>query len=157
LFILIFLIHHFPVYFFNKGLFMLDSLKNPLSLMGRLLFALLFLPAGWGKLTGFAGSVGYTASGGIPMPEVATAVALVIEIVGSLALIFGLGTRWAALALAFFTLVASFFFHKYWAVPAEQVMVAQLLFFKNMGVVGGLLILAAWGAGDWSFDAQRGH
>ena len=136
---------------------MLDSLKNPLLLIGRLLLALMFLPAGWGKLTGFAGSVGYTASGGIPMPEVATAVALAVEIVGSLALIFGLGTRWAALALAFFTLVASFFFHKYWTVPAEQVMMQQLMFFKNMAIVGGLLTLAASGAGAWSLDARRGN
>ena len=136
---------------------MLDSLKNPLLLIGRLLLALMFLPAGWGKLTGFAGSVAYTASGGMPMPEVATAVALAVEIVGSLALIFGLGTRWAALALAFFTLVASFFFHKYWAVPAEQVMMQQLMFFKNMAIVGGLLTLAASGAGAWSLDARRGN
>ncbi|MFI5446671.1 DoxX family protein [Polaromonas sp. UC242_47] len=136
---------------------MLDSLKNPLSLIGRLLIALMFLPAGWGKLTAFAGSVGYTASGGVPMPEVATAIALIIEIVGSLALIFGFGTRWAALALALFTLVASFFFHKYWAVPAEQVMIQQLMFFKNMAIVGGLLTLAAWGAGAWSLDAKRGN
>ena len=136
---------------------MLDSLKNPLLLIGRLLLALMFLPAGWGKLTGFAGSVGYTASGGIPMPEVATAVALAVEIVGSLALIFGLGTRWAAVALAFFTLVASFFFHKYWAVPAAQVMMQQLMFFKNMAIVGGLLTLAASGAGAWSLDARRGN
>ena len=136
---------------------MLDSLKNPLLLIGRLLLALMFLPAGWGKLTGFAGSVGYTASGGIPMPEVATAVALAVEIVGSLALIFGLGTRWAALALAFFTLVASFYFHKYWAVPAEQVMMQQLMFFKTMAIVGGLLTRAASGAGAWSLDARRGN
>lgn len=136
---------------------MFDSLKNPLSLIGRLLIALMFLPAGWGKLTGFAGSVAYTASGGMPMPEVATAIALIVEIAGSLALIFGFGTRWAALVLAFFTLVASFFYHKYWAVPADQVMVMQLLFFKNMAIVGGLLTLAAWGAGAWSLDAKRGN
>lgn len=136
---------------------MLDALKSPLSFIGRLLFAVLFLPAGWGKLTGFAGSVAYTASGGVPLPQVATALALVVEIGGSLALILGLGTRWAALALALFTLVASFFFHNYWAVPADQVMVTQLLFFKNIAIVGGLLTLAAWGAGAWSLDAQRGH
>ena len=136
---------------------MLDTLKNPLSLIGRLFIALMFLPAGWGKLTSFAGNVAYTASGGMPMPEVATAVALVVEIVGSLALIFGFGTRWAALILALFTLVASFFYHKYWGVPADQVMVTQLLFFKNMAIVGGLLTLAAWGAGAWSLDAKRGN
>ena len=136
---------------------MLDSLKDPLLLVGRLLIALMFLPAGWGKLTGFAGSVAYTASGCMPMPEVATAAALVVEIGGSLALIFGLGTRWAALLLTFFTLMASFFYHKYWAVPADQVMVTQLLFFKNMAIVGGLLALAAAGAGAWSVDAKRGR
>ena len=136
---------------------MLDSLKNPLSFIGRLLFALLFLPAGWGKLTGFAGSVGYTASSGLPLPELATAAALTVEIVGSLALILGFGTRWAALALAFFTLLASFFFHKYWAVAPEQVMMQQLMFFKNMAIVGGLLTVAAWGPGAWSLDARRGR
>lgn len=136
---------------------MLDSLKNPFSLIGRLLFALLFLPAGWGKLTGFAGSVGYTASGGIPMPEVATALAMIVEIVGSLALIFGFGTRWAALALAFFTLLASFFFHNYWAMTPDKAMMQQLMFFKNMAITGGLLTVAAWGPGAWSLDARRGR
>ena len=136
---------------------MLDALKNPFSFIGRLLFALLFLPAGWGKLTGFAGSVGYTASSGLPLPELATAAALTVEIVGSLALILGFGTRWAALTLAFFTLLASFFFHKYWAVAPEQVMMQQLMFFKNMAIVGGLLTVAAWGPGAWSLDARRGR
>ena len=40
---------------------MLDSLKNPLSLLGRLLMAWMFLPAGIGKITGFAGTVAYLA------------------------------------------------------------------------------------------------
>jgi len=75
--------------------------------------------------------------------------------VGSLALIFGFGTRFAALVLAFFTLVASFFFHAYWSVPADQQMIPQLLFFKNIAVVGGLLALTAFGAGAWSVDGQR--
>lgn len=136
---------------------MLDSLKNPLALLGRLLMAWMFLPAGIGKLTGFAGTVAYSASVGLPMPEVGSAIALVVEVVGGLALIVGFGTRWAALALAFFTLVASFFFHNYWALPVEQQMIPSLLFMKNMAIVGGLLTLAAWGAGAWSLDAKRGH
>lgn len=135
---------------------MLNALQNPLSLVGRLLLALLFLPAGISKIGGFAGTAGYIASKGLPMPSVAAALALVIEIVGGLALIVGFGTRWAALALALFTLVASVFFHNYWGVPAEQQMMQQLLFFKNVAVIGGLLTLAAWGAGAWSVDAKRG-
>lgn len=134
---------------------MFDKLQDPLSLAGRLLLALLFLPAGIGMLTGFAGTVGYITSAGLPLPQVAAALALVVEIAGGAALIAGYGTRLAAIVLAGFTLVASFFFHNYWAVPAEQQMVQQLLFYKNMAVVGGLLTLAAWGAGAWSLDGRR--
>lgn len=134
---------------------MLKTLQNPLALTGRLLLAWLFVPAGIGKVTGFAGMVGYATSVGLPLPQLGIAVALVVEIVGGLALIAGFATRWAALALAFFTLVASFFFHAYWSAPADAQMVTQLLFNKNIAVVGGLLVLAAFGAGAWSVDAQR--
>lgn len=134
---------------------MSKSFDSTLSLVGRLLFAVLFLPAGIGKLTGFAGTVGYIGSVGLPLPAVGAALALVVEIAGSLALIVGFQTRIAALVLAAFTLVASFFFHAYWSAPAEQAFVVQLLFFKNIAVVGGLLVLAANGAGGFSLDARK--
>ncbi|MDP3672414.1 MAG: DoxX family protein [Telluria sp.] len=134
---------------------MFTALQNPLALTGRLLLALLFLPAGLGKITGFAGTVGYITSVGLPMPTVAAAMALTVEIVGGLALLAGFGTRISALVLALFTLVATFFFHNYWGAPTEQQFMQQLLFFKNIAVVGGLLTLAAWGAGAWSVDARR--
>lgn len=134
---------------------MFTSLQNPLALVGRLLLALLFLPAGINKIGGLAGTVGYIASKGLPMPSVAAVIAIIVEVGGALALIAGFGTRWAALALAGFTLIATFFFHNYWAMPADQVMMQQLMFFKNIAVVGGLLVLAAHGAGAWSVDAKR--
>ena len=133
----------------------LNALQHPLTLIGRWLLALLFLPAGISKLTGFAGTVGYIASAGLPFPTLGALVAIAVEIGASLALIVGFQTRIAALILALFTLVASFFFHPYWAVPVEQQFVTQLLFFKNIAVVGGLLTLSAWGAGAWSLDARR--
>lgn len=129
--------------------------NNALNLAGRVLLAALFLPAGISKLTGFEGTVGYIASVGLPLPVVGAVLALLVEIVGSAALIAGFGTRIAALVLALFTLVASFFFHAFWAVPADQAFMVQLLFFKNVAVVGGLLTLAANGAGGWSLDARR--
>lgn len=134
---------------------MFNALQNPLALVGRLLLALLFLPAGIGKITGFAGTVGYIGSVGLPLPALGAVIAIVVEIVGGVALIAGFGTRIAALILALFTLAASFFFHAYWAVPADQQFVTQLLFMKNIAVVGGLLTLSAWGAGAWSMDARR--
>jgi putative oxidoreductase len=134
---------------------MSTSIQNALALASRFLFVALFLPAGIGKLTGFAGTVGYISSVGLPLPTVGAALALIVEIGGSVALLAGFGTRFAALVLAAFTLMASFFFHAYWAVPADQAFMTQLLFFKNIAVVGGLLALAANGAGAWSLDARR--
>lgn len=134
---------------------MFNTLQNPLSLVGRLLLAALFLPAGISKIGGFAGTAGYIASKGLPLPEVGAAIAIVVEILGALALIAGFGTRLAALALALFTLVATFIFHNYWGVPADQAFMQQLMFYKNIAVVGGLLVLAAHGAGAWSLDAKR--
>ena len=133
---------------------MSNSFQNPLNLIGRLLFVALFLPAGISKLTGFAGTVGYISSVGLPLPTLGAALALAVEILGSLALLAGFQTRIAALALALFTLVASVFFHAYWGAAPDQAFVQQLLFFKNIAVVGGLLVLAAQGAGGWSLDAR---
>lgn len=134
---------------------MFTALQNPLALVGRLLMALLFLPAGIAKVGGFAGTVGYISSKGLPLPELGAVIAIVVEVGGGLALVAGFGTRFVALALALFTLAASFFFHNYWGMPAEQAMMQQLMFFKNIAVVGGLLVLAAHGAGAWSLDAKR--
>ena len=134
----------------------MNTLQNPLALVSRLLLAALFLPAGLSKIGGFEGTAGYIASVGLPMPTVGAAVAIAVEVLGAVALILGLGTRWAALALAAFTLVASFFFHNFWAMPAEQQMMQQLMFGKNLAITGGLLAFAAFGAGRFSIDGLRG-
>lgn len=134
---------------------MFEKFQNPLALAARLLLAAVYLPAGIGKISGFAGTVGYISSVGLPLPTVAAALAVVLEVAGGLALIAGFQTRLAALALAVFTLVASVFFHAYWSAPAEQAFVQQLMFFKNVGIIGGLLALTAFGAGALSVDARR--
>jgi putative oxidoreductase len=134
---------------------MLNSLQNPLALVGRVLMALLFVPAGFGKIVKFAGTVGYIASKGVPLPEVAAAIAIAVELGLGLLLLIGLQTRWAALGIALFTLFISFIFHAFWAVPADQVMANQMNFFKNMAIVGGLFGFAAFGGGAWSVDGRR--
>ena len=109
------------------------------------------------KVNAFAGTVGYIASKGVPLPEVAAAVAIGVELGFGLLLLIGFQARWAALAMALFTLVITFIFHNFWAVPAEQVMMQQLNFFKNIAIVGGLLTVTAWGPGAWSVDGKRGE
>ncbi|MDB5932062.1 MAG: DoxX family protein [Polaromonas sp.] len=134
---------------------MFTSLQNPLSLVGRILLALLFVPAGFSKIAGFAGTAGYIASKGVPLPELAAAAAIGVELGLGLLLLIGWQTRWAALGIALFTLVITFIFHNFWAVPPEQVIAQQQSFFKNIAVIGGLLTIAAWGAGAWSFDGNK--
>ena len=122
---------------------------------GRVLLALMFILAGFSKLGNIQGTAGYIASGGLPFASVLAVVVGLLELLGGLAIAVGFQARWAALALGLFTLAASVLFHKFWAVPDEQVMVQQLLFMKNLSVAGGLLIVAALGAGPASVDARR--
>ena len=133
---------------------MFASLQNPLSLFGRILLASLYLPAGFAKVTNFGATAAYIASNGVPMPELAAAAAVGIELGLGMLLLVGWQTRWAALGIAFFTLVVSFIFHNFWAVPVDEVVMQQQSFFKNIAVIGGLLTVAAWGAGAWSFDGK---
>ena len=134
----------------------MSSLQSTFALIGRLLLAYLFVPAGFGKLgAGFAGTVGYIASKNLPMPEVAAVMAIVVELGAGLLLLLGFQTRWVALLLSFFTLAAAFLFHNYWAVPADQVMAQTLNFNKNMAIAGGLLAFAAFGGGAFSLDGRR--
>ncbi len=133
-----------------------NTLQDSLALAGRILFAILFVPAGIGKITGFAGTVGYISSAGLPLPALGAVAAIIAEVGFGLLLLVGFKTRWAALVLAFFTVAAAFSFHNYWALPAEAAYVNQLMFFKNMAITGGLLAFAAFGAGAWSVDGKRG-
>lgn len=131
------------------------SFQNPLSFAARALIALLFIPAGFAKIGGFAGTAGYIAAMGVPLPELCAALAIVVELGLGLALLAGWQTRASALAIAVFTVVITFIFHAFWNVPAEQLMTQQQAFFKNIAVVGGLLAIAAFGPGAWSLDARR--
>ena len=124
-------------------------------LVARLLLALMFVCAGIDKLTGLEGTAGYIASVGLPAPQVLALGAGVLEVAAGVLLIVGWQARWAALALAAFTLVATFIFHRYWSLPADQQMMQQLMFMKNLSIIGGLLFVFAFGAGTLALDARR--
>lgn len=123
------------------------------SLLGRFLLALMFILAGFGKLTDISGTAGYIASGGLPFPSLLAVVVGLMELLGGLALVAGWQVRWVGLVLGLFTLVASVVFHAFWAVPQAQQFVTQLLFMKNLSVAGGMFLVAALGAGPLSVDA----
>jgi putative oxidoreductase len=125
-------------------------------LVGRILLALLFLIAGSRKLMAPAASAGYFAKLGFPMTDVLVWVAIAIELGGAILLIVGWKTRWAAWALALFTLIATFAAHRFWDISdAAQYANQMNHFLKNIAIVGGMLILAATGPGPLSVDGRR--
>jgi len=124
-------------------------------LIGRLLVALMFLLAGMSKFGGLEGTAGYIASKGLPMAQVLAFGTAALEVGAAVMLIVGWQARWAALALAAFTLLATVLFHNYWAMPAAEQMMQQLMFMKNLAITGGLLVLFAFGPGSLSLDARR--
>ena len=132
-----------------------DVVKTYGPLGGRILLAVLFLMSGFGKVTGFEGTVGYIASKGLPLPQVGAAVAAAVELGGSILLIVGWQARWAATALLLFTIPATFIFHNFWAVDAAQVQNQTIHFMKNLSIMGGLLYVMAYGAGPLSVDSRK--
>lgn len=124
-------------------------MNNAIVLLARLLLAQIFLLAGLSKISGYAGAQGYMESMGVPgalLPLV-----ILLEVGGSLALILGFMTRWAALALAGFCVAAALIFH---LKPDDQMQMIMLM--KNLAMAGGFLLLYVHGAGAYSLDARRG-
>jgi putative oxidoreductase len=123
-----------------------------LPLVGRIFIGALFLVAGIGKVMGYAGTVGYMAKIGFPAPELMTILAIAAEVGGGILLIIGWKTRWVAWGLVIFVLIATFAAHRFWEFDAAQMMNQRTQFLKNFAIIGGLLMLAAFGAGRASAD-----
>ena len=125
--------------------------------VGRTLLVIVFLLSGVNKVFNWDGTAGYMASVGMPMIPVFLIGAIVLEIGGSLSVILGFKARLGALALIVFTIPATFIFHAYWAVDPAQMQLQQIMFMKNLGLIGGLLMVMAFGAGPVSLDGKSGR
>ncbi len=126
--------------------------NDTVALVGRILLAVMFIVSGFGKITGFDGTVGYIASKGLPLPQLVAIGTILVELGGGITLAAGFKARWAALALAVFTLLAAIIFHNFWAAEAAQKMGQQINFMKNVTIVGGMLMVFAFGPGRLSVD-----
>ncbi|MBX3570413.1 MAG: DoxX family protein [Rhizobiaceae bacterium] len=119
--------------------------------VARVLLSILFILAGFGKLTDISGTAGWFGSIGLPLPTVVAVLVGLLELFGGLSILIGFKARIAALALAVFTIAATLVAHTN---LADQVQ--QLMFLKNLSITGGLLLLFSFGAGALSVDAKRG-
>ena len=129
--------------------------RDQVLLASRTLLALLFVLMGWSKLTGFEGTVGYMASTGAPVPTVSAIIAIMTELGIGLALVAGFLTTPLSILLAVYTIVTAFIGHHYWTLDGMVRYDMWIHFYKNFSIAGGLLALAASGAGRFSVDALR--
>lgn len=121
------------------------------TLVARVFLSILFILAGFSKLTAISGTAGYFAGLGLPVPTVTAVLVGLVEFVGGLAILVGFQTRIAAAIVALFTIGATLVAHMNFAEGMNAIM-AQ----KNLAIAGGLILLALQGAGSISIDAKRG-
>lgn len=126
-------------------------------LLARCLLALLFVLYGWQKLNGFSGTVSYMAQLGLPLPTLAAIIAVVAEFIVGLAIATGLFTRPLALVLAAYTLATALIGHHYWTLDGAARHAAEINFYKNISIIGGLLALHASGPGRLALDRLLGR
>ena len=118
------------------------------QLVARVFLGHIFLLAGVSKIGAYAGTQGYMDEMGVPgalLPLV-----ILLEVAGGLAIIAGWKTKWAAIALAVFSVVSAAIFHNNFGDQTQMIM-----FMKNIAIAGGFLLLAVHGAGAYSLDNRR--
>ena len=123
----------------------MDQAAPYLKLIGRILLSIIFIQSGWSKIFGYAGTVEHMNAAGVPgalLPLV-----ILVELGGGLLVLIGLWTRYAAIALAGFCVLAAWFFHYH---PGD--MGQMISFMKNITIAGGFLVLAGAGPGAFAVD-----
>ncbi|HWD15277.1 MAG TPA: DoxX family protein [Casimicrobiaceae bacterium] len=121
-----------------------------LILVERVMLTALFVMTGWQKLTGFAGTVDYMKTSGVPSPALAAIVATVVEFFFGIGIILGIYTRVLAWIFVAFTLATALLGHRFWTMQGEKRHENFLNFFKNVSIAGGLVLLALVGPGRYA-------
>ena len=135
---------------------MTNDINNEVILAARLLLATLFLIFGWRKLRDYSGTVSQLVQLGVPMPVLAAAVAIFMELPVAFAVAVGAFTRPAALLMALYTLGTALIGHRYWTVKAADRVDSMDGFYKDLSIMGGFLLVYITGAGKYSIDAFYG-
>lgn len=135
---------------------MINGIEDAVILAARFFLAALFLIFGWRKVKDYSGTVSQMARDGLPMPALAAAAAIFMELPVAFAVAVGAFTRPAAILMALYTLATSLVEHRYWSATGPGRVESLENFYKNLGIAGGFLLLAVTGAGKYSLDAVLG-
>jgi putative oxidoreductase len=122
--------------------------------LGRLFISLIFILAGAGKISDFSGGVKFIEQMGIPAAQLLIVIALILELGCGLLILLGCYTRLASWLLVIFLIPITVIFHAFWNYEGDQMASQMSNFFKNIAIMGGLILLASYGPGRWSVDAK---
>ena len=124
-----------------------------LVLLGRILFSLIFLLSSFDNFSSF--TIIYAASHGVPMSSILVPLSGTIAFVGSLSIILGYKARWGAWLIIIFLIPVTFMMHNFWTISDPGMRQTQYtMFMKNLSILGGAFLIAAFGAGPLSFDSK---
>jgi putative oxidoreductase len=127
---------------------------NLVYALGRVALVALFFWSAAGKLMAPASLNAALSAKGVPMPMLVTYAGAVVEIVCAILILIGWKTRYAALGLILFTIAATYVSHDFWAMTGQARIANQAHFFKNLSIIGGLMLLMAAGAGRYSVERR---
>ena len=130
-----------------------NDINDEIILAARLFLAPLFLIFGWRKLRDYPGTVNQMVQDDAPMPVLAAAVAIFMELPVAFAVAVGAFTRPSAVLLVLYTLGTSLIEHHYWTTTGADQLASMEGFYKNLSIMGGFLLLYITGAGKYSIDA----
>jgi putative oxidoreductase len=128
----------------------MNTISPILALLGRIFLSVIFLTSAYSKISGWEGNVTYVATRHITNPFVVSLMlggAAIIELGGSLCLLSGYQARIAAFVMALYVAAVNIIFHAFWALSGTSQATNLLHFEKNLGILGGLLVVAAFGPG----------
>ena len=128
--------------------------KGAVVLLGRLLFAAIFLMAGANHFS--KQSIGYAASQGVPLASILVPISGILAIAGGLSILLGYRAKIGAWLIALFLIPVTLMMHKFWAVSDPMMaQVQMIMFMKNVAMLGGALLISQFGAGPLSVDSRR--
>jgi putative oxidoreductase len=131
----------------------LPALAGPIALLGRFLFALIFLmssPMDFSHQT-----IAYAASQGVPLASIAVPLSGIIALAGGLSILLGYRARIGAWLIVLFLAAVTPMMHNFWTVADPMMHQTQfIMFMKNLSMMGGALFISQSGAGPWSLDAR---
>jgi len=137
-----------------RNISVVEAVKDPLLLASRVLMMLLFIVFGSQKVLGYSETTMYFAHQGVPLPAIATSVAIMMELGVGTAIVLGLFTRPLAILLAAYTLATAMIGHAFWTMSGPDRLEAEINFFKNVSIMSGLFVLFVTGAGRFSLDGK---